>query len=51
MRKTKAKTRKTGGKTKAPRKRQTKAAARTKTAGSGGHAWPGLPPGYFDRAR
>ncbi|MGH7893404.1 MAG: hypothetical protein ACREQL_01990 [Candidatus Binatia bacterium] len=51
MRKTKAKTRKTTTKPKARPGKATKATRRAKTTPAGAGVWPGLPPGYFDRAR
>jgi hypothetical protein len=48
--KTKARTRKTVTKAK-PRATQARASVRVHTKAAATHVWPGLPPGYFDRAR
>lgn len=48
--KTKARTRKTVTKTK-PRAAQSRTPVRVHTKAPAAHAWPGLPPGYFDRTR
>ena len=44
-------TRKTPAAKKAPARAATKAAARPRKPTSSVGAWPGLPPGYFDRSR
>jgi len=50
MPKSKTKSRKARAKTSA-RKATKKPPLRAKSATAGARAWPGLPPGYFDRVR